>query len=322
MKERGLGTPATRAVIIEKLIAEEYVLRNQRELQPTPKATALFTLLRGLEIPELISPELTGEWEYRLKEMEHGKLSRTEFMQGIADMTRHIVERAKAHESETVPGDYVTLAVACPKCGGVIKENYKKFQCQKCDFALWRILSGRQFEPSEIEELIQKKQIGPLQGFRSRLGKPFAANIKLTPEFKVEFDFGQQQGEGDGEPIDFSGQEPLGPCPKCGRPVYAHGMAYMCEGTAGNPRTCDFRSGQIILQRPIEPEQMKKLLTEGRTDLLHRFISKKGRPFSAYLVKGSDGKVGFEFAPRATAKAPTKTVAKTKAPAKARKAAS
>ena len=322
MKERGLGTPATRAVVIEKLIAEEYVLRNQRELQPTPKATALFTLLRGLEIPELISPELTGEWEYKLKEMEHGKLSRTQFMQGIADMTRHIVERAKAHESDTVPGDYVTLDVACPKCGGVIKENYKKFQCQKCDFALWRILSGRQFDPPEIEELIQKKQIGPLQGFRSRLGKPFAANIKLTPEFKVEFDFGQQQGEGDGEPIDFSGQEPLGPCPKCGKPVYAHGMAYMCEGTAANPRACDFRSGQIILQRPIEAEQMKKLLTEGKTDLLHRFISKKGRPFSAFLVKGSDGKVGFEFAPRAAAKTPAKTTAKTKAPAtRARKTA-
>ena len=323
MKERGLGTPATRAVVIEKLIAEEYVLRNQRELQPTPKAFSLFTLLRGLEIPELISPELTGEWEYRLKEMEHGKLSRPQFMQGIAEMTRHIVERTKAHESDTVPGDYVTLKTPCPKCGGVVKENYKKFQCQKCDFALWRILSGRQFEPAEIEELVEKRQIGPLQGFRSRLGKPFAAIIKLTPEYKVEFDFGQQQGEGDGEPVDFSGQEPLGPCPKCGRNIYAHGMAYVCEGALASPRACDFRSGQIILQRPIEAEQMRKLLTEGRTDLLHRFISKKGRPFSAFLVKGPDGKVGFEFAPRAAAKMPAKPAksAKAKAPPRARKAA-
>jgi DNA topoisomerase-3 len=307
MKERGLGTPATRAVIIEKLIAEEYVVRNQRELQPTPKASSLLTLLRGLDIPELTSPELTGEWEYKLKEMEHGKLSRPQFMQGIAEMTRHIVERAKAHESETVPGDYTTLKTPCPRCGAVVKENYKKFQCQNCDFALWRILSGRQFEPAEIEALIENRQIGPLQGFRSRLGKPFAANIKLSPELKVEFDFGQQQGEGEEETVDFSGQESLGPCPKCGRGVYAHGMAYTCEGAASTPRSCDFRSGQIILQRPIEPEQMRKLLTEGKTDLLHRFISKKGRPFSAYLVKGSDGKVGFEFAPRAAAKAPAKT---------------
>ncbi|MGZ5224411.1 MAG: DNA topoisomerase III, partial [Burkholderiales bacterium] len=317
MKERGLGTPATRAVIIEKLIAEEYVIRNARELQPTPKAFSLMTLLRGLEIPELTSPELTGDWEYKLKEMEQGKLSRDKFMEGIAEMTRHIVERAKAHESDTVPGNYSTLKTPCPKCGGLIKENYKKFQCQNCDFAQWRILSGRQFEPAEMEELILKHQIGPLQGFRSRLGKPFAAIIKLMPDFKIEFDFGQQHAEGEGEAVDFSGQEPLGPCPKCTGAVYAHGMAYICENAVANPRSCDFRSGKIILQRPIEPEQMKKLLTEGKTDLLHRFISKKGRPFSAYLVRGSDGKVGFEFAPRAAAKPP----AKTKAAARARKAA-
>ncbi|HEX2826361.1 MAG TPA: DNA topoisomerase III [Burkholderiales bacterium] len=318
MKERGLGTPATRAVIIEKLIAEEYVVRNQRELQPTAKAFSLLTLLRGLDIPELVSPELTGEWEYRLKEMEHGKLSRDKFMQGIAEMTRHIVERAKAHESDTVPGDYVTLTEPCPKCGGEIRENYKKFQCQKCDFALWRILSGRQFEPAEIEELIRERKVGPLQGFRSRLGKPFAAIIKLNDELKLEFDFGQPQDSADAEPVDFSGEETLGPCPKCGSNVYAHGMAYICEKAVGASRACDFRSGKIILQRPIESEQMKKLLKEGKTDLLHRFISKKGRPFSAFLVKGADGKVSFEFAPKATA---TKTTAKKAPAARARKTA-
>jgi len=309
MKERGLGTPATRAVIIEKLIAEEYIIRNVRELQPTPKAFSLVTLLKGLDIPELTSPELTGEWEYKLKEMEQGKLSREQFMHGIADMTKQIVERAKAHESDTVPGEYATLDTPCPACGGVIKENYKKFQCQKCDFALWRILSGRQFEPAEIEELIQKRQIGPLQGFRSRLGKPFAAIIKLTPELKVEFDFGQQQGEADGEPIDFSDQEPFGTCSKCGGRIFEYGMSYVCENATSNPRTCDFRSGKIILQRPIEPEQMRKLLAEGKTDLLHRFISKKGRPFSAYLVRDASGKVSFEFEPRAAAKTPAKKTA-------------
>jgi len=316
MKERGLGTPATRAVIIEKLIAEEYLVRNGRELQPTPKAFSLLTLLRGLEIPELTSPELTGDWEFKLKEIEHGRLKREAFMRDIAKMTSDIVDRAKRHESETVPGDYSTLSTPCPKCGGVVKENYKKFQCQSCDFALWRILSGRQFEPSEIEELIVKRQIGPLQGFRSRLGKPFAAIIKLSPEFKLEFDFGQQNAEGEGESVDFSGQEALGACTKCGGRVYAHGMSYLCENTAAVPRTCDFRSGKIILQRNIEPEQMKKLLAEGKTDLLHGFISKKGRPFSAFLVRGADGKVGFEFAPRAA-----KTPAKTKTATRARKTA-
>ena len=306
-------------MIIEKLIAEEYVVRNQRELVPTPKAFPLLTLLRGLEIPELTSPELTGEWEYKLKEMEHGKLSRDKFMQGIAAMTKNIVERAKAHESDTVPGDYATLQTRCPACGGEIRENYKKFQCQQCEFALWRILSGRQFEPSEIEALIRERKIGPLQGFRSRLGKPFAAIIRLNDELKLEFDFGQQQNDADAEPVDFSAEETLGPCPKCGSNVYAHGMAYICEKAVGAQRACDFRSGKIILQRPIEAEQMKKLLVEGKTDLLHRFISKKGRPFSAYLVKGADGKVSFEFAPKAAA---TKTATKKAPAARARKTAS
>ena len=314
MGAKGLGTPATRAAIIEGLIYERYLHRNGRELQPTAKAFSLITLLRGLKIDELCSPELTGEWEYQLAQMEHGKLKRGQFMQQIADMTRHIVERVKEHESDTVPGDFSTLETACPKCGGVIKENYKKFQCQQCDFALWKILAGRQLEPAEVEELIAKRTLGPLQGFRSRMGKPFNAVLRLSPEFRTEFDFGQNGTETDAAPVDFSAQQTLGACPKCGARVFSHGVAYLCEKAAGSERSCDFRSGKIILQRAIEPEQMQKLLATGKTDLLHRFISKKGRPFSAYLARGADGKVSFEFEPRA-AKA-----AKPKAPAKPRKA--
>ena len=297
MRAKGLGTPATRATIIEGLIYERYVHRTGRELQPTAKAFSLITLLRGLQIAELSSPELTGEWEYKLAQIEQGKLSRDKFMREIADMVRRLVKHTKEHESDTVPGDFSTLATPCPKCGGVVKENYKKFQCQKCDFALWKILAGRQLEPAEVEELITKRTIGPLQGFRSRMGKPFIAVLKLSPEFKTEFDFGQSNNDA-AEPVDFSDQQPLGPCPKCSSRVFSHGVAYVCEKSVGPGRSCDFRSGKIILQRPIEPEQMKKLLTGGKTDLLHRFISKKGRPFSAFLARGDDGKVSFEFAPR------------------------
>jgi len=298
MRAKGLGTPATRATIIEGLIYERYVHRNGRELQATAKAFSLITLLRGLKIAELSSPELTGEWEYKLAQIEQGDLSRPEFMQQIADMVRHMVENTKEHESDTVPGDFSTLATPCPKCGGVVKENYKKFQCQKCDFALWKIVAGRQLEPSEVEELISKGSIGPLQGFRSRMGKPFVAVIKLNTEFNTEFDFAQANANADAAPVDFSQQTSLGFCPKCGGRVYSHGVAYMCEKGTGPDRSCDFRSGKIILQRPIEPEQMQKLLSDGKTDLLHRFISKKGRPFSAFLVRGADGKTSFEFAPR------------------------
>ena len=301
MSEKGLGTPATRAAIIEGLIYEKYVARNGRELQPMAKAFSLITLLRGLDIPELCSPELTGDWEFKLRQMSRGQLKRVDFMKEIAGMTREIVGKAKRHESDTVPGDFGTLKVPCPKCGGEVKENYKKFQCQSCDFALWKIVAGRQLEIQEVEELISKGTVGPLQGFRSKLGRPFAAVIKFGADFKPEFDFGQDQTNPDGTAVevDFSGQESLGKCPKCGNRVFENAMSYVCEKAVGANRTCDFRSGKIILQREIDRAQMTKLLTTGRTDLLPKFISKKGRPFSAFLVVGEGGKVGFEFAPRA-----------------------
>jgi DNA topoisomerase-3 len=180
-----------------------------------------------------------------------------------------------------------------------VQENYRKFQCQKCDFSVWKVVSSREFAAEEMEDLITKGSIGPLQGFRSRMGKPFAAVVKLSPEFRAEFDFGQP-GSGDSqEKVDFSGQTPLGPCPKCGGRVFEQAMSYLCENSVGPEKRCDFRSGRIILQRPMEREQMQKLLATGKTDLLHRFISRKGRPFSAFLVRGADGNVRFEFAPRA-----------------------
>ncbi len=309
MSEKGLGTPATRAQIIEGLIYEKYVLRQGRELQPTAKAFSLIALLRGLAIPELSSPELTGDWEFKLRSMARGQMKRPEFMKEIANMTREIVAKAKRHESDTVPGDFGTLKVPCPNCGGEIHENYKKFQCQKCDFGLWKIVASRQLEIPEVEELIAKRQVGPLQGFRSKQGKPFAAVIKLTPELKPEFDFGQSQANEDGAAakVDFTGQEPVGKCPKCGSRVFETSMHYVCENTVGPQRTCHFRRiGKVILQQPIERAQAQKLLETGKTDLLDKFISKKGRPFKAFLAT-KDGAVGFEFAPRES-KARTRAV--------------
>jgi len=307
MAGRGLGTPATRAQIIEGLIAEHYLYREGRELIPSAKAFSLITLLKGLGVNSLTSPELTGEWEYELARMERGGLDRADFMGKIADMTREIVERAKRYESDTVPGDFATLKTPCPKCGGVVKENYKKFACQSCDWSTWKIVAGRQFEIDEIETLLRDGKVGPLLGFRNRMGRLFNAEIRLNDDKQPEFDFGQpKEGDEGAEPVDFSTQQPLGPCPKCGANVYEHGLAYVCEKSVGPNKSCDFRSGKIILQQPIEREQMSKLLTEGKTDLLKDFVSARTRrKFSAFLVRGKDGKVGFEFEakkPRATVK--------------------
>ncbi|HKO87066.1 MAG TPA: DNA topoisomerase III [Burkholderiales bacterium] len=297
MSEKGLGTPATRAAVIEGLIYEDYVHREGRELVPTAKAFDLLYALSRFGIAELRSPELTGAWEFKLKQMEQGKLRREDFMDHIVESTRDLVERIKT--ATTIDEPLSVLAVPCPKCGGTIQENYKKFQCEKCDFSLWKIVASRRMENKEIEDLITTKSIGPLQNFRSRMGRPFAAMVKLKDDFTLELDFGQSsQDSPDAQPVDFSGKTPLGPCPKCGGNVYDHELAYVCENAIGAGRSCTFRTGKIILQRQIEPEQVVKLLTAGKTDLLHRFISKKGRPFSAFLVKLPEGKIGFEFAPR------------------------
>jgi DNA topoisomerase-3 len=294
MSTKGLGTPATRAAIIEGLVFENYMQRVGRELHPTAKAFSLITLLRGLNVPELTSPELTGDWEFKLRQIEQGKLERGKFMEEIAGMTNHMVEQAKSHRGETISGDFSTLASPCPKCGGVMQETYKKFQCQQCDFALWKILAGRQFETAEMEQLITKKEVGPLQGFRSKTGRLFNANVRLTDTLEMKFDFGKNDEAG-AEEIDFSGQAAIGKCPRCGGNIYDHGMSYICEKAVGPTRGCNFRIGKIILARALEREQVAQLLRTGKTDLLSKFISKKGRPFSAYLVMGKDGKVEFEF---------------------------
>ncbi len=317
MAGRGLGTPATRAQIIENLIGETYMLRDGKELIPTAKAFSLITLLRGLGTNELTSPELTGEWEHKLAQMERGALSRADFMDHIQAMTRDIVERAKRYESDTVPGDFATLQTPCPKCGGLVKENYKKFACQACDWSAWKIVAGRQFEIPEIETLLSTGRVGPLLGFRNKMGRLFNAEIRLNDDKQPEFDFGQPKEDEAAEAVDFSGQDALGQCPKCSSQVYEHGLSYVCEKSVGPDKSCDFRSGKIILQQPIEREQMHKLLDTGRTDLLRGFVSSRTkRKFSAFLVRGEDGKVGFEFE-----KKEPKAPAAAKKPASRKKAA-
>ncbi len=317
MQEKGLGTPATRAAIIEGLLTEKYMLREGREIIPTAKAFQLMTLLRGLQVNELCKPELTGEWEYKLAQMERGQLSRASFMQQIAAMTERMVQKAKEYDRDTIPGNYAQLCAPCPQCGGIVKENYRRYACtgasgqgEGCGFSFTKSPAGRTFEVAEAETLLREHRIGPLEGFRSKAGWPFAAEVAIVRDeeagnFKLEFDFGDDKaGEETGELVDFSPQTSLGPCPVCAAPVYEHGTNYVCSKavpTAQQPTpSCSFKSGQIILQQPIERTQMSKLLQEGKTDLLDKFVSNRTRrAFKAFLVWDKDaGKVNFEFEQR------------------------
>jgi DNA topoisomerase-3 len=318
MQEKGLGTPATRSSIIEGLIAEKYMLREGRELIATAKAFQLMTLLRGLDVEELSKPALTGEWEYKLAQMEQGKFTREAFMGEITAMTQSMVQKAKSFDRDTVPGDYATLTQACPNCGGVVKENYRRYGCvgkagseEGCGFSFTKTPAGRTFELAEANQFLRDQKIGPLDGFRSKAGWPFVAELALVRDeennnFKLEFDFGDAAKEAaeSGELQDLSGKTSLGACPKCGSGVYELGSSYYCEKTIPTMTqatpSCDFKSGRIILQQPVEPEQMAKLLATGKTDLLDKFVSMRTRRgFKAFLAWNKDeGKVAFEFEPR------------------------
>jgi DNA topoisomerase-3 len=235
-------------------------------------------------------------------------------MAEIAKMAERIVQKAKEYDRDTIPGDYATLATPCPKCAGQVKENYRRFSCtgpagssDGCGFSITKIPGGRSFELAEVEQFLRDKKIGPLDGFRSKAGWPFTAELKLALDeeidnWKLEFDFGEdakREGES-GEPVDFSGQQSLGACPKCQGHVYELGTSYVCQNAVGANVTCDFKSGKIILQQAVAREQMAKLLHGGKTDLLDGFVSNKTRrKFKAYLAyDNKEGKVSFEFEPR------------------------
>ena len=334
MQEKGLGTPATRAAIIEGLLTEKYLLREGRELIPTAKAFQLMTLLRGLQVEELSKPALTGDWEYKLAQIEHGRLDRDTFMRDIAAMTERIVTKAKEYDRDTVPGEYATLHTPCPTCGGVVKENYRRYTCtgnngtsEGCGFSISKIPGGRTFDAAEVEALLRDARIGPLEGFRSKAGWPFTAELRLvfddeTKHHKLEFDFGEKDAADSGELADFQHANSLGACPACGARVFEHGSNYVCEKavpTLQHPHpTCTFKTGAVILQQPVNHEQVHKLLTEGKTDLLDKFISNKTRrAFKAYLVWDAQaGKVAFAFEPRGDGSSAPRRGAAARTPAK------
>jgi len=188
--------------------------------------------------------------------------------------------------------------VKCPKCGGgPFDEDYRTFKCRSCGLIIWKTMAGRLFEAAEVEKLLTERRVGPLEGFRSKVGRKFGAAVKLNGDFKQEFDFGEK-GIDVEQKIDAARHEALGLCPVCQKgQVYVLERAYACENAIGSAKTCSFRISKVILQREIPKEQVQKLITAGKTDLLPKFISKKGRPFSAHL-KLENGKVGFEFAER------------------------
>ncbi len=304
MQERGLGTPATRAAIIEGLIAQEYIARDGRELVTTRRGMELIDLLKKIKLQTLTSPELTGEWEYKLKQMEQGRLDRPSFMEGIKHLTGEIVERIKQYRHQQQNVELEDLPVACPVCGAkTLRATMDSFSCRTpdCRFSVRRVISGREISEQEAQELISKGITPVLEGFTSRFGKRFDAALKLDEKFKVVF-------KAEDEPESDSA-ETLTEEQKIGEwEILNHGAhavfetekAWKIPSLVYPKEPKGLSISRKILSREIPREQTLKLLSSGKSDLLKGFVSQRTkRSFNAFLVfDAKTGKIGFEFEPR------------------------
>ncbi|MGB3212247.1 MAG: DNA topoisomerase III [Desulforhopalus sp.] len=290
MKERGLGTPATRAAIIEKLIKEKYVVREGKDLTPTGKAFELLALLEAMKIEVLASPEMTGEWEFKLNQILKGEFTRDKFMDEIRAMTRHIIDQVRNFENDEVRQE----APFSPVNNIRIFASPTAYVSEDQKISIRKILGGRMLSDEEVVALLKGETIGPFSDFRSKKGKSFTASIRLANN-KIEFIFADSNADLD---IDLIKKEsPLGISPVDGTRVFSTPMAYMSESALDGDEK-GLKISKTILSKEISEENITQLLTRGKTDLIQGFISKKKRPFDAYLLLAKNGKITFEFPPR------------------------
>jgi DNA topoisomerase III len=304
MKERGLGTPATRADTIDGLIYQKYIDRQQRELVPSAKAEQVMQFLAAVKADDLTSPAMTGEWEFHLREMEHGKFPREKFMAEIVKETKGIVERVKGfEEDDSVARETDIIA---PTDGKPMRETLRGYKSQDGEMMVYKVIGGRRMEEHEIKELVVNGKVGPLDGFISaKTRNRFSALLKLAREekeakdgtkemkWKTEFDFGDK--------ADLGTLTPFWTHPETGAELCENGSNFIVrerDPSAEGGWKQTFRVGRILCQKPITHEMAVDLVGKGKTGLIQGFTSKKGRPFDAFL-KLESGRIAWEFPPRA-----------------------
>ncbi len=316
MAERGLGTPATRAATIEGLIAQKYLAREGRELHVSGSGMRLIDLVREMEIEGLYSPKLTGDWEFKLRQMEHGNLQRSDFMKEIISYTNEICTKAR-HAADLAKSEvFPDLKVACPMCGTQgLKQTEATYECRnpECKFKAKKHIAGRLLTEEEAIQLFTTKHVGPLTGFKSKFNKPFDAALELDAKFKVNFVFENDDRDG---PPELTEEQLIGEAKtEEGKTykVYATEKAYHVPEVVTKKDPHGIRIGKSILQCEIPADQVLKLISTGKTDVLKGFVSNRTkRKFDAHLTFDlKDGKIGFDFPPRPAKKAAAKKTAKT-----------
>ena len=297
MKGKGLGTPATRADTIEKLISRNFIQRARSgSLRATPGGIKLIELLRAIPVEWITSPELTGDMEAKLTSVQNGDFSREQYMQVIYDKAEEMVSRIKNHDRNELFKKMESIG-CCLKCDENLTETVLSYICPKnegrgsgCDFVFWKNTSGRWFDNSTAKRLLHEKELVDLHGFFNRNGEPYVASVKINDSGNVEF-------VGGGESTSSLDDDELCECPSCSRgTIRLNSTMYACDD-----QECKFRGlSQEMCKRKITPEEAKSILLEGKSALLEDFTSKKGRPFSAFLKLDGD-RVKFEFPPRKAA---------------------
>jgi DNA topoisomerase-3 len=316
MAERGLGTPATRAATIEGLLRQKYIAREGRDLNVTGKGLRLIELCEEMDIEELSSPSMTGDWEAKLNKMERGEIQRDTFMREINEFTGEVVEKARNHMQAAVNRVFPDLECPCPACGAPrLKQTDATYECREmeCDFRVSKHIAGRKLSEEEAKELFTKKELPEREGFVSRFNKPFSAGLRLVQnvtktgkkgKWKTEFVFDGDEPESAEELSDDQILKPITLKDGTEAKLYATEKAYYVPQLKTKDAPEGFRLGKTILQRELQPSEVEKLFTEGKTPLIKDFVSKRTkRPFKAYLTLDFDsGKIGFEFPPRAAKK--------------------
>lgn len=274
MKDCGLGTPATRAQILERLIAVGYIQREKNKLIPTDKG---LYLIESIQDQELLSPQLTGEWEQKLNHIAQKKYSREQYMKEIKEFTEKIVHKAK--------NDPKSSLEPCPLCQNPLQENARAFSCSNwkngCKFSIWKTIAQKRLKASQVNQLLKEKKTDVITGFKSKKGSSFDAALKLTEDFKVEFDFNQSLPS-------------IGTCPLCGGQIIKGRKAYGCSNW--KEKDCKFTIWQEIAHKKISEAIVQELLKNKQTKLLDGFKSKSGNAFKASLHLSDEGAIDLQFA--------------------------
>jgi DNA topoisomerase III len=321
LKEKGLGTPATRAAIIETLVARGYITREKKALVATDAGRYLIAVVGDRALK---SPELTGEWEAKLREIEHGRLDPGRFMDEIVAYAGGIIRAAEA-----APVDASRLG-DCPRCGRPVIEGKRGFGCSGwrdgCPFVLWKEYRGRPLDLSQVRELLQRRVLGPLvlegtgavilrlsdQGATLEVPVPQAApkrpartesprraerRKRTAPQGADEATAPRgdrvvaENAKSVRAPAAKKGSGNLGPCPVCGAAVVEQDRSYGCSGWRDG---CKFVIWKTIAGKRVSARTVQTLLRKGRSARLKGFKSKAGKLFAARL-KLENGAVGFDF---------------------------